>query len=267
MDHAQFPWRPLGALLVERSLLTAAELERALAEQRRSGRLLGQVLIGRGYVSATSLVRVLAEQHGVGLHPSAAPEPQAEARTTPARAEGPWRPLGRVLVDMSLLSEADLERVLAEQTENPERQLGEILVAGKYLTGPELALGLAEQHGVELPRVDELETVVEPQSEPQPTYRVFEVVYKPTYQPGELLHQSTSFLEAADFACEHVQREQPAALEIEKIDGPVRETVWTYSEARADATDAARDSLVGTFGFDPVRWDTGGQLGSGAKPS
>jgi hypothetical protein len=251
MDHAQFPWRPLGALLVERGLLTAAELERALAEQRRSGRLLGQVLIGRGYVNVTSLVGVLAEQHGVGLHASSAPEPQAEAPTTP---EGPWRPLGRVLVDMSLLSEPDLERVLAEQTENPERQLGEILVAGEYVTGPELALALAEQHGVELPRVDELETVVEPQSEPQPTYRVFEVVYKPTYQPGELLHRSTSFLEAADFACEHVQREQPAALEIEKIDGPVRETVWTYSEARADATDAARDKLVGTFGFDPLRW-------------
>jgi hypothetical protein len=264
MDHAQFPWRPLGALLVERGLLTAAELERALAEQRRSGRLLGQVLIGRGYVSATSLVGVLAEQHGVGLHASSAPEPQAEARTPP---EGPWRPLGRVLVDMSLLSEPDLERALAEQTENPERQLGEILVAGEYVTGPELALALAEQHGVELPRVDELETVVETLTEPQPTYRVFEVIYKPTYQPGEVLHQSTSFLEAADFACEHVQREQPAALEIEKIDGQVRETVWTYSEARANATDAARDNLVGTFGFDPVRWDTGGQLGSGAKPS
>lgn len=113
--------------MVERGLLTAAELDQALGEQSRSGRLLGQVLIGRGYVGATSL-------------------------------------------------------------------------------------------------------------------------------PGEVLHQSTSFLEAADFACGHVQREQPPALEIEKIDGPVRETVWTYREARANTTDAAGDSLVGTFGFDPVRW-------------
>jgi hypothetical protein len=267
MDHTQFPWRRLGALLVERGLLTASELEHALAEQRRSGRLLGQVLVGRGYVSGTSLVGALAEQHGVTLQPTSAAETQPAAGAPPVRPEGPWRPLGRVLVDLGLLSKTDLEQVLAEQRQDPERRLGEILVAGDYVTGPELALALAEQHGVELDREDELQTVVASQSPPQPTYRVFEVVYEPTYRPGKVLHESAGFLEAADFACEHVQREQPAALEIEKVDGPVRETVWTYSEARASATDAAREKLVGTFGFDPVRWDTGGQLSSGTKPS
>jgi hypothetical protein len=34
----------------------------------------------------------------------------------------------------------------------------------------------------------------------------------------------------------------------------VRETVWTYSEARAEAKAATREKLVRTFGFDPVRW-------------
>jgi hypothetical protein len=69
-----------------------------------------------------------------------------------------------------------------------------------------------------------------------------------------VLYESASFLEAAEFAGEYVQDEKPGVLEIEKVDGPVRETVWTYSEARAHAKAASRQNLVRTFGFDPVRW-------------
>jgi hypothetical protein len=68
-----------------------------------------------------------------------------------------------------------------------------------------------------------------------------------------------NFLEAADFAFEHVEREQPAALEIRKAADGAFETVWTYSERRAAAEAAAQKSLVATYGFDPARW--------GAKPS
>jgi hypothetical protein len=280
VNHAHFPWRPLGALLVEKGLLTAAELDQALAEQRRTGRLLGQVLVRRGFVGRLSLARALAEQHGVGLHPTSAPETPACADPPPREAfgaqpgrtksdEGPWRPLGRVLVEKGFVSEGELQRVLAEQKQRPARRLGEILVADGYISGPELALALAEQHGLELESEDELgrelETVLEPASPEQPTYRVYSVAYEPVYRPGGVLYQSTSFLEAADFACELVQRQNPPALEIEKVDGTVRETVWTYSEARASAEAAARENLVGIFGFDPVRWDTRGQFGSGTN--
>jgi hypothetical protein len=111
VDHTHFPWRPLGALLVEQGLLSASELDRALAEQRRSGRLLGQVLVRRGYVSGSSLVRVLAEQHGVGLRPTRAPEkPSTKDRAqTPDRS---WRPLGRVLVEKGFVTTDELARVL-----------------------------------------------------------------------------------------------------------------------------------------------------------
>ena len=266
MNHAHFPWRPLGTLLVEKGLLTAAELDRALAEQRRSGRLLGQVLVQRGYVGALSLARALAEQHGVGLRAASAdPPPRKEfGRTKPN--VGTWRPLGRVLVEKGFVSEAELERVLAEQKQRPARRLGEILVADGYITGSELALALAEQHGLELDGEEglgrEFETVVEPASPGQPTYRVYSVAYEPVYRPGSVLYQSTSFLEAADFACELVQHQSPPALEIEKVDGAARETVWSYSEARASAEAAAREKLVGIFGFDPVKWDTRGKFGS-----
>jgi hypothetical protein len=266
VNHAHFPWRPLGALLVEKGLLAAAELDRALAEQRRTGRLLGQVLVQRGFVGCLSLARALAEQHGVGLHPTSADPPPRKAlaaQTAPTKSDaGSWRPLGRVLVEKGFVSKTELERVLAEQKQHPARRLGEILVADGYISGSELALALAEQHGLELDGDDELETVVEPASPGQPTYRVYSVAYEPVYRPGSVLYQSTSFLEAADFASELVQRQNPPALEIEKVDGARRETVWTYSEARANAEAAARESLVETFGFDPVKWDTRGKFGS-----
>jgi hypothetical protein len=249
VDQTHFPWRPLGALLVERGLLSAAELDRALAEQRRSGRLLGQVLVRRGYVDATSLVRALAEQHGVGLTPTASASVGGGITQETA-----WRPLGRVLVDKGYLSDAELEHVLEEQRVNPDRLLGEILVADAYVSGYELAQALAEQHGVELDGEADLETVLEPTSLGEQAYRVYEVAYEPVYRPGPVLHESASLLEAADFACEYVQRHEPSALEIEKVDGHVRETVWTYSEARASAKAASRERLVRTFGFDPVRW-------------
>jgi hypothetical protein len=280
MDHADFPWRPLGTLLVDKGLLTAAELEQALAEQRRSGRLLGQVLVGRGYVSALSLASALAEQHGVELQATDTPETRAATAPRPQAALGPlvdstgtneraWRPLGKLLVAKGFVSEDELEQALAEQEQRPERRLGEILVARRYLSGPALALALAEQHGVDLAPEDELdeklETVIKPASPGQPTYRVYEVAYEPTYRPGSILYESTNFLEAADFACEFVERQKPAALEIQKGDGAACETVWTYSEGRAAAEAASRKNLVGTFGFDPVRWDTRGRFDSSTK--
>jgi hypothetical protein len=272
MDQADFPWRPLGTLLVEQGLLTASQLEQALAEQRRSGRLLGQIVVGSGYLSGLSLARALAEQHGIELRPSTGAETPAtrDRETHPAQTAGrAWRPLGKVLVTKGLVSQTELEQALAEQEERPERRLGEILVGHGYLSGPVLALALAEQHGVALAGAEEfdagLETVIKPSVPGEPTYRVYEVSYEPDCQPGAILYQGTNFLEAADFACEFVERQKPNALEIQKTDGTARETVWTYSESRATAEAAARKNLVGTFGFDPVRWDTRGRFDTNTK--
>src|SRR5919201_3415205 len=64
---AHVTWRPLGALLVEKGLLTAEELEEALAEQQESGKRLGQILVDRGHVSGPALTSALAEQYGIEL--------------------------------------------------------------------------------------------------------------------------------------------------------------------------------------------------------
>src|SRR2546426_3983725 len=121
MDHTHFPWRQLGTILVDEGLVTADQLEQALAEQRRSGRLLGQILVGWSYLTGFSLARVLAEQHGVELRPSgsgtraAGPE---RIGLTEADAGGVWRPLGKLLVEKGFLSETELDQALAEQRQH-----------------------------------------------------------------------------------------------------------------------------------------------------
>src|SRR5207247_1324656 len=141
MDQADFPWRPLGEVLVEEDLVADADLERALDEQRRTGRLLGQILVRRGAVTGPALARALARQHGVELLPpddSAAQQVVAfgapnESPTHPW--ERPWKPLGKLLVEKDLVSERALGEALIEKSEHPNRRLGEILVERGHLSG------------------------------------------------------------------------------------------------------------------------------------
>jgi MSHA biogenesis protein MshE len=87
----QFPWRQLGELLVAEELLTEDELEQALAEQAKTGRLLGQILVSNSYLSAFSLARVLSEQHGVQLSPKeGAPAPPAPVAARSASSSSIW---------------------------------------------------------------------------------------------------------------------------------------------------------------------------------
>lgn len=245
---ALFPWRQLGTLLADEGLLTETELELALDEQRRTGRLLGQIVVDRGYVSAFSLARVLSAQHGVELQPRDEPEPEPQLAEVP----GTWRPLGRLLVDKGLITQTQLAEALLTQADTDGR-LGEILVESGTITGSQLAHALGEQHGVEL--TGELETALKPVTTKEPVYRVYNVTFHQGFQQRKSLCESPNFLEAADFAMEYVQDHSPEALEIERLDGPQQETVWTYSETRAAAAELARKDLVDTFGFDPTRWD------------
>jgi hypothetical protein len=250
-----FPWRQLGELLAAEGLLTEDELEQALAQQASSGRLLGQILVSNGYLSAFSLARVLSEQHGVQLQGRKEQAPLEHAPATEVQPEQTWRPLGKLLVELELLTESQLERALALQRAEHSR-LGEILVSRGLLSGSELAQALAEQHGVELEPQDEaeLQTVVRPSTPDEPVYQVFEVAFEHGYQRRTPLYESANFLEAADYAFEYVEAHDPPALEIHRTHGAAQETVWNYSASRAAAVSAERKGLAETFGFDPVRW-------------
>ena len=263
--HAHYPWRQLGDLLVDEGLLTEHELNQALLEQARSGRLLGQIVVSHGYISAFSLARVLSEQHGVQVRQPDQPEAPTVAAAL-ALADPPefgesrkptdpsWRPLGRVLVEGGFLTEFQLSDALEEQREAHAR-LGEILVSRGLLSGTQLAQALAEQHGVELDSTGpELETAIMRAPADEPMYNVFEVHFEPGFQRRTSLYESPNFLEAADYAFEFVEENDPVALEINRSHGAAHETVWSYSASRAAAAATAQKSLIETFGFDPTRW-------------
>src|SRR5207245_3014462 len=178
MDQTQFPWRPLGALLAERGLLTEAELEDALDEQQRSGRLLCEILVGRGNLTGWTLTRVLTVQHGVELLSTGGAEERPakdevaqppQAKPTSAGSGTAWPPLGRLLVETGFLGEAELKEALAEQGRDG-RRLGEVLVSRGSLSGDALARALAAQHGVELESTDELEATIKPSHPGVPVY-------------------------------------------------------------------------------------------------
>ncbi len=98
----------LGTLLCQRSLITQAQLDAALAEQATSGKPLGRVLIEHGHISETDLVRTLAEQVGLefvdlserSIDPSVAGLiPEHLARKYQALPVG-WDDDGRLVVAM-----------------------------------------------------------------------------------------------------------------------------------------------------------------------
>jgi hypothetical protein len=67
VEAAHIAWRPLGQLLVEQGMLTACELEQALAKQQESGKRLGETIVELGFVSSPQLANALASQYGIEL--------------------------------------------------------------------------------------------------------------------------------------------------------------------------------------------------------
>jgi len=59
MSGMRQQFRSLGALLMERGLLTQVQLDSALIEQRRSGEKLGRILVARGWVRDKDILSVL----------------------------------------------------------------------------------------------------------------------------------------------------------------------------------------------------------------
>jgi adsorption protein B len=99
----------LGDRLVAAGLLTSAQLEETLREQRRRFRRLGDVLVERGWIDRERLEAVAAEARAAGVS------------------------LGEVLLREGYLSEAQLAEGLRQQ-EASDRRLGDLLVEKRLLT-------------------------------------------------------------------------------------------------------------------------------------
>jgi hypothetical protein len=159
----------LGELLVSEGILSAGELQDALAAQleTRPRKPLGELLLASGVVSPPLIVRLLAQQcqlqleeetgFGNGLRraieqrhterarseePAALPDEAPVA--APSRvAQGP-RLLGDLLVAQGLLTDEQLREALAEQAESG-RLLGEIIVQYGLVSMVALVNALVEQ--------------------------------------------------------------------------------------------------------------------------
>lgn len=79
---------PLGRLLVEKGMITEAELELALERQRGEARPLGQILLDMGAVTPQNLARALTEQTGFDMSGSLRRRLAAEGGPEPTEEFG-----------------------------------------------------------------------------------------------------------------------------------------------------------------------------------
>ena len=248
MTQVDFPWRPLGELLVERGFVVPSELEAALADQERTGRKLGEILVAHGAITGSQLTRVLVEQAGLRLEDAKTDSTPLDAPSESQEGE-PWRPLGRVLVDRGALTEGELEEALHVQRESG-RRLGEILVERGYVTARALVSSVIEQHGLEEEAPAESVVATPLSASGEETYQVED---HGSEEP-RVVFRSESFLDAVDFAFEYLEAESPERLRIFRILGKKREEVWTYGpEAGAETEEQPRD-LLDVYGYDVMRW-------------
>jgi hypothetical protein len=118
----------LGELLLEARRITPEVLDRALAEQRRTGEKIGEVLVRQGVLAKEELAAVLDFQRHLG----------GEAPTS-SRLR-----LGEILVATGQITREQLDRALVRQ-KITRKKIGEILVEDGDITPRQVARGLTIQ--------------------------------------------------------------------------------------------------------------------------
>jgi chromosome segregation ATPase len=153
----------IGALFVEKGLITQEQLDVALEEQQRTGNRLGEVLVERFGVSRLDLASALAEQwaeyerQGTAEQLGNAEQQESHSVTHDLAAvsdewsgasededAAPKRPIGEIFLERGMVSAEELDLALDEQRQSG-RRLGEILVGQGNLSRLELASALADQ--------------------------------------------------------------------------------------------------------------------------
>jgi len=231
------PLRLIGALFVERGLVSESQIRVALEIQRESGQQLGQVLVERFGVSRKELASVVAEQWAK-LGGSSGPEDTAS-----------WRRLGEIFVDRGFVNQEELDHALTRQRQTGER-LGEVLMAQGVISKFELAGALAEQMAA-LGDQD-----AEEASAPQAEATVFQLPTRDdvpaelTALPDNIVELSPARDDAADEIGAHEEplpeiEAEPAGIDgvatdpdVEDVHATEAEAVEATSQASVDATGA-----------------------------
>ena len=146
--------RLIGALFVERGVITAEQLERALELQAAQGGRLGEILVAEFGISRVELASILAEQWAEAERGAQAdggepvdngpPVAQSPAQDVEATEPVARRPIGEIFVERGLVTDEQLQAALEAQRQSGGR-LGEILVEQGMLSRLDLAGALADQ--------------------------------------------------------------------------------------------------------------------------
>ena len=147
--HAAMQSRLIGAVLIEKGLITAEQLEVALDVQSKTGERLGEIVVAQFGVSRLELASVLAEQWAELDAPKLAPPSQQASKLKVVEPLTPdevhiRRPIGEIFVELGFISVEQLDAALKAQGESGAR-IGEILVEQGSLSRLDLASALAEQ--------------------------------------------------------------------------------------------------------------------------
>ena len=141
--------RLIGAVLVEKGMITPEQLEVALEIQARTDERLGEIVVAEFGVSRLELASVLAEQWAE-LDEARADGPAVQAPAlkvveplTPDEVQN-RRPIGEIFVELGFITTDQLDAALAVQSVSGAR-IGEILVEQGSLSRLDLASALAEQ--------------------------------------------------------------------------------------------------------------------------
>ena len=234
------PSRLIGALFVERGLVSESQIRVALEIQRESGQQLGQVLVERFGVSRKELASVVAEQWAK-LGGSSGPEDTAS-----------WRRLGEIFVDRGFVNQEELDQALTRQRQTGER-LGEVLMAQGVISKFELAGALAEQMAA-LGDQD-----AEEASAPQAEATVFQLPTRDDV-PAELPALPDNIVElspARDAAADEIAAHEEPLPEIEAepsgIDGVATDPdVEDVHATEAEAVEATIQASVDATGAEAV---------------
>ncbi len=260
--------RLIGAIFLERGLVTEEQLQAALAIQVESKEHLGEILVQHFGVSRIELASVLAEQWaeleranagsaGPGSPSAEATSPQLrvvdeatgeqpesqgdQANDAAADSAHPRRPLGEILAEQGLVTDAELDRALETQRQGGEK-LGEILVAQGSITRLQLASALADQWTA-LRKIRPPST-----SEAQPSVPTPPPVAKETSSADvERLHEAISALEQRLRAAETITAREPWREEIKAATDGIQASVAEI-EARVAAS-ATREELEAVQGL------------------
>jgi chromosome segregation ATPase len=147
--------RLIGAIFVEKGLITEDQLETALEAQRETGDRLGEILVDRFGVERLDLASALAEQWAEYERQGTDEERSTHASVRDLVAvSDEWRgadqtvvtkrPIGEIFVERGFVTDEQLEDALTEQ-KSSGRRLGEILVSTGKMSRLELASALADQ--------------------------------------------------------------------------------------------------------------------------